>query len=211
MHIKNEIIASFIEGTLSGGEREKLLAHLDQCEICFEKVTAVMEVETKGDQKYHTNIDPSVRRTAVKMGKHNRMRSFNWSNLFKPNLRIALAFGISAIFAITFIITSGFDEDSYRGENGFIQTETPHEGEIITKGSLRFKWEKEKSALNYNFILYNETGEVLVRKSLKKTSIDLNNKVILPPDKSYLWEVEVILSNGKRKRTGLNSFKLVNK
>ncbi len=211
MHISETDIASFYDDLLTGVDRKKILAHLDECKDCYMRVTAITETIAASEFIEEENPEKIFLEKAYKTA--GLSETYFWDRIFQlPAARKSqFAFaGIGIIIAILAFYLNFEDntQHAYRDMNGneTLQVSFPENGTNVTSDKIIFRWKEEPNILTYNFILYDTKGEIIFKTSANSNEFVMDKTNGLSRGKIYLWMVEAIHKDGSKTQSHLTSF-----
>jgi len=178
-HPTDEEVAAYLSGTLPGGEREAVEAHLAECRACRLQVTSARRLLRTRPERRQRVMAASLAAAAV----------------------------IAVVLLVPRPPGSAPDPDrgGRAGEPGLAQALraiTPSDGDTVSRGALRFSWRSEPGDPLYRLTITTSGGEAV-------WSHDTNDTTVAPPaDRrftlggKYFWFVDALDASGRSLTTG---------
>jgi hypothetical protein len=186
-HISSEHLAAFLDGRLTGAERDRAVRHFASCGECREELTALRDViDAHG-------VTP-VRRWIV---------------------AVATAAAILAIIAIPRMASDPADggRTSVRASEGagvaddVIAVVSPADLATVAPSGVTLSWHAAGAAATYSVTVQDSSGsEVWRLSSLPDTSITIPDGIRFSPGRLYFWSVDARLADGTTAKTGARAF-----
>jgi hypothetical protein len=189
-HLSSEEVAAYIDGAISGSDREQIESHLADCEECRRELVEV--------------------RTALRQFR----RTPDW-RIIAPAAVAAAA--VIALLALPSLLSDpdsardvrvrGPDESVRREGVPLIAVVNPLDGSTIemTEG-LVFHWRAPAADASYQLTLGDDAGEVVWTLSTTDTLVTLPESVRLGPGSIYYWYVDALLPDGRSATTEVLQF-----
>ena len=217
MHITDEKISELITGKLSGKDLASVISHAADCSECSNLIAASVSTYENINNLETPELKRDVLKRAealvVTLPEEGSNKSF--FNSFKL---------LPAVSVLIFIILLGsgtwYYFNIYKNNTPHFRTEkTVNELQVfqptdegkVNKDNLVFQWQKIKNVAEYNFVLFDEFGNVMFENRTTKNSFDLSNKIELLPGKKYAWQVDAELLNASKVSSKLNVFTFIKK
>lgn len=189
MHPETEVIAAYVEGTLSPDEMSILEAHLAECAEC---------------RGVATDASLLIR---------EEIRRRRWL-VAAPAMTIAAAAALAF-----FVIFPPSDDgplatDTERGGSDHaseampaIVALLPEAGASIRPDSVRFSWHSASPEALYRFALTDSAGRSVWETTTPDTTLQLPAELRLASGRHYFWYVDALLPDGTEASTGLEEFR----
>jgi hypothetical protein len=180
-HLTATEIASFIDGTLFGGDRHRAEQHLAACARCREELAACARI---------ANEAPASR--------PSRALSWRWVGL-------ATAAGLVGVVltAPRWRAPRNISEERAPASASAIAVVAPPRG-TLRRSDLRFVW-RSTGSVSYRVSVTDASGGLVWRQDVRDTSF-VPPADTLKPGVSYFWRVEALLSDGRVVESTLHSF-----
>ncbi|MCL7979802.1 MAG: zf-HC2 domain-containing protein [marine benthic group bacterium] len=186
-HLAEEQVSAWLAGEVSDGERERIAAHLADCDRCREELVAVRRL-LHGETAEHSQ--PRRRRT------------------------IPFLAGAAAVAAaLLLVLVPGARDEAPRTRSApeadaavmpLVVVEPGTDG-IQPEGPI-FTWRTAGPDAQYTLTLTDDAGSLLWRSSTADTALRLPDDVPLAPGRTYFWTVDALLSDGETATSGLQGF-----
>jgi hypothetical protein len=180
-HLTATEIASFIDGTLFGDDRQRAERHLAACARCREELAACARIAS-----------------GAPASRPSRASSWRWVGL-------AAAAGLVGIVltAPRWRAPRSISEERAPVSASAIAVVSPTRG-ALRRSDLRFVW-RSTGSVSYRVLVTDASGGLVWRTDVSDTS------VVIPADTlktgvSYFWRVEALLSDGREVESTLHSF-----
>jgi anti-sigma factor ChrR (cupin superfamily) len=182
------VVADFVDGRLSAGDRVTVVAHLSTCAHCRSVLKATSRVIA----------DPGT--TTVR----------------PPSRRWAAPLGLAAAAALLLLLVPrGADENPSQGLREPTVTSTnapspiaPAPGESVARVD-RLVWSSVPGAERYRVRLYDREGSTLWTRETSDTSVALPDSITFHPRVPYFWRVEAQAEWMRWTASDLVSFQVV--
>jgi hypothetical protein len=186
-HLSSEHLAAFLDGRLTGAERERAVRHFAGCSECRSELTELRDM------------------LAV-----TRPRSLGW---FVAAVAAAGVLAIVTIPRMT-IDVSGGGSERVRAEDarlpngrGDILVVSPADRSIVPAIGVELSWRSAGVGASYTITVQDSSGnEVWRRTSLPDTSATVPDSVRLRRGSLYFWSVDARLADGNTAKTGPHTF-----
>ncbi len=217
MHITDEKISELIVGKLSGKDLDSVISHAADCSECSNLIAASVSTYENINNLKVPELKKDVLKRAeslvVTLPEERSKKSFFNSFKLLPAVSvlifiILLGTGTWYYFNISEDNTPHFRTEKTVNE---LQVFQPTDEGKINKDNLVFQWQKIKNVAEYNFVLFDEFGNVMFENRTTKNSFDLSNKIELLPGKKYAWQVDAELLNASKVSSKLNVFTFIKK
>ena len=191
-HLSVEQLASYIDGSLTPDERDRVLTHFDQCAECRREMTASRRVIARAP------------------GAALRSR---WRTL-------SPAFAMLAAAALVFVVASPVLRNN-RGRDVAVRAPTriaesdnaprlatvsPADEGAASPENNTFVWRAASGDAEYRLTITDATGRIVWRKSTTDTSAVLPDSVRFVRGNDYYWSVEALLADGRSATTNARHF-----
>jgi anti-sigma factor RsiW len=213
MHLDDFDIARYLDGVVTGAEKQQFEAHLSDCAVCAASLASAyrmmeaLEAEamaptpTAAAMSKAERIVPSASRPALRLV---RQSTFRW---------VAAAVVVMGLAVVAYFQMNQPDAARFRtgqADAGFVTT-TPEEGATVEVATLQFVWESLDGTDAYWVTVYTAEGVVRWKDYTKAVSLALPDSILLEPGATYLWNVEAVQQDGTTIRTDLHAFTLAPK
>ena len=188
-HVSNDHLAAFLDGRLTGSERERAVRHFTGCVECREELTALRE-----------------------MLAGTRPDSRRW-----VTAAAVAAAAIVAIVTVPRMMGDVADVGTGRVRaeqgaqlpegRGLIMVVSPADQATVPLGSVELTWRASGVAATYTVTVQDSSGsEVWKRVSLADTNVTVPDSVRLRPGSFYFWSVDARLADGNSVKTEPRTF-----
>jgi len=190
-HLKDDVLAAYLDGALPPAERRVAEDHLAECATCRDELVDISKLVA------------------------DRARVRRWPRLATPVAAVAAA---AIAFAVVGPWRSAPGPRAARDDRmrestlvdgasrRAVAVVTPAEGDTVTPGTLRFAWHSVAPNATYLLNLADETS-VVWTKDLSDTTIALPDSVPLKRGRSYNWWVDALAADGQATTTGVMQFR----
>ena len=188
-HLRDEVLAAYLDRALSGSARAAADAHLAECATCREDLVAVSALARSAGRR------PWALRVAA------------------PLAAIAAAVLI-AVFAPWRgrQQPTGVDGERLRETTSVAGTRlravAPADGATLRPDSIRFVWHRASGDAAYHLTLSDDSGSVQWTVDTSDSTIGLPASVRLRAGRAYYWYVDAIGGDGRTRATGLSRFRV---
>ena len=188
-HLRDTILAAYVDRTLSERAREAANSHLAECAECRDELVAV---------------------SALARHRTRRPRAMT---VGAPLAAVAAAVLIAVLAPWHGRVPSpGPDSDRLRETTTVggarLRAVAPADGATLHPDSVRFIWHREPGDATYHLTLSDESGSVLWSKDTSDTTIGLPAWVHLSSGRVYYWYVDAIGGDGTTRGTGLRRLRV---
>jgi len=209
LHLTTDQISSFLDNKLSMQEKQNVIEHLLECDQCYHDLLDVYSLLNVKPRYGLLELNSQIKETALSFGvRKERLRT--GKNIFgKPSFIFSFASVLLAVTAlIIFIILPGKEVKQFREYDGgnYLRITSPQEEAVLDRKKIFFEWSNIIKAISYRFIIYNETGDVLLDTTINNNSLDLTGKFRFESSTKYFWDVKAVYSNGQTITSKLNVF-----
>lgn len=187
-HIDNGVLAAYLDRRLAEEDRERIEAHLADCEECAEQI-------------------------AIATRSLTGLRRRRWPVVAVPGL---IAAGIAAVLVLGPVAGgSGVEEGPVLrdgpGRLGQVGEEpirvvAPGNGVLLPRDSLQFAWSPVAEDAFYSFTITDAVGDVVWEGTTKETRVGLGSRVLLREGERYFWYVDALFGEGRSASTGVREF-----
>ena len=186
-HMRSDVVAAYLDRTLSEPDRLLVEAHMAHCHECRHEVLDVSRTLSARHRiwKYAAGVAAAAAAIGALMFTTPVLRHQERG----PVLR-----GPS-------VGAEGANQLS-------ISAETPPNGAELARSDLQFGWSPVSGAVWYRFVLTDDSGRELWKADLSDTGTSIPASVSLEPETDYYWYVDVLLSDGRSSSTGTRSFRI---
>lgn len=183
-HPSDEQLAAFLDGSLEGPERSRIVEHLEECDDCRMAITvaAATLAEPPGRGSLHW-LGPLVAAAAIVI------------------LVVLPASWMSAPENMGAPLRS----ERVEGTPRFTALQ-PADG-AVSSARPSFRWESAGEGATYELTLTDEVGDVLWSGRTDATTLALPDSLSLP-DGSYYWTVDALLEAARPATTGPRRFRV---
>lgn len=213
MHLDDFDIARYLDGVVSGAEKQQFEAHLADCALCAASLASAyrmmdaVEAETTAPAPTPAALAETER--VVTSAPRPALRLVH-----QPAIRwVAAAVVVMGLAVVAYFQMNQPDAARFRAgqaDAGLVAT-TPEEGATVDAASLQFVWEPLGGTDAYWVTVYTAEGVVRWKDYTKAISLALPDSVLLEPGATYLWNVEAVQQDGTTIRTDLYAFTLAPK
>lgn len=186
-HLASELFAAFLDGRLTGADRERAVRHFAQCAECRLELTELRGMLDARARKPRRWIASAVGIAAI------------------------LAFAM-----IPRVMSDGGEGAArVRAENSARLTDaapsiavvTPEDGATVQAARLRLSWRSAGTGAAYTVTVQDSSGtEVWARTSWSDTTVSLPDDVRLRSGSQYFWSVDARRADGNTAKTGVRTF-----
>lgn len=178
-HPTDEEVAAYLSGTLPGGEREAVEAHLAECRACRLQVTSARRLLRTRPERRQRVMAASLAAAAV----------------------------IAVVLLVPRPPGPATDPDraGRADEPGLAQALraiTPSDGDTVSRRVLRFSWRSEPGDPLYRLTITTSGGEAVWSHDTNDTTLQLPRDLRLAPGGKYLWFVDALDASGRSLTTG---------
>jgi hypothetical protein len=185
-------IAAYVQSRLSPRDKDRLEAHLADCDFCLSHVASLARAQEI------TAFDPvpdwllrKAQAMGVESAAHGRAPSLRWA--------IAGSLALALTGALWFYPPSGTEDFPggasssevriVRGESGMpLEILYPQEGGVVSADEVEFRWATAESALFYEVSLVTADGDLVWQSRIEQTQARLPPEVrLIPKEKYYVW------------------------
>jgi hypothetical protein len=188
-HLRDDVLAAYLDRTLSASARAAADAHLAECPTCRDELVAV-----------------------TALARYTRRRS-RAARVGAPLAAVA-----AAVLIAVFVPwrgpqhTPGVDGERLRKTTGVagarLRAVAPVDGATLRPDSVRFTWHREAGDAAYHLTVSDESGSVQWTVDTSDSTIGMPASVRLKAGRSYYWYVDAIGGDGKTRATGLSQFRV---
>ena len=180
-HPESELVAAYVDNRVTPLERERVEAHLADCDECRAEVADVVRT---------LHARPPIRR---------------WQ------LAAACAAAAALLVLIARPprapspgnpIVRGAGAES----RGVVTSLTPEEGGSVGRAQVRFAWRPAGADASYRVTVTGAAGEVVWQSSTPDTVATPPRTASLMPGHLYYWRVDALLPDGRSATSGARSF-----
>ena len=199
-HLSEADLAGFLDRDLANAERQRVIAHLDECAACRRELVEMRQMV----DSYSRARDAA----AATDGRTGRRRAW----------RVGLATTLAAAGVVGLLLVRGRtveppDANRVReapapgemGGNARIAVVSPPEGATISPHRTVFTWRPTGADL-YRFALLTESGEPVWTHETSDTTVTLPATVAVRRGESYFWRVDAI-ADGISATTGVRTLR----
>jgi hypothetical protein len=187
-HLSSDHLAAFLDGRLTGAERERAVRHFAGCNECRSELTELRDV------------------LAVA-----KPRSRAW---FVAAVAAAGVLAIVTIPRMTGDVSAGGAERIRAEEGarladglGHIPVVSPADQATVAPSGVELSWRSAGVGATYTVTVQDSSSaEVWKRASWSDTSITVPDSVRLKPGSLYFWSVDARLVDGNTAKTGPHTF-----
>ncbi|MBI5214361.1 MAG: hypothetical protein HY960_01270 [Ignavibacteriae bacterium] len=197
-HLTDSEVALFLEQRLSPAQRTSAEQHLGVCQMCCEHLASSYKMMSAITESAVPQLDNNVLHQAERLVQVTPRKGSMWN--YGTN-RMQFAF---AILLLLFIGAAMYwqpwksEEVVYRSGEVALSVElvSPLEGEIISTMPLEFLWSPVQEAVQYQFYLMNEQGEVLSKQITTEAKLKFQQAELFEKEKTYHWQVDAVMMEG---------------
>ena len=197
-HLTDREVSLFLEHQLSPEHQSSLEQHLSGCQDCCEQIASSHRMMSAVIQSDVPQLRSDILQKAerlVRTATHNKTA---WG---MGSTRIQFAF---ALILVMFIGVTAYwqpwkdEQVVYRsGETALsIELQSPVEGELVSLTPIEFSWSALQEAVQYQFYLMNEQGEVISKQITTEPKLKFQQVDLLEKEKTYHWQVDAIMMEG---------------
>jgi hypothetical protein len=191
-HLKDDVLAAYLDGALPAAERRVAEDHLAECVTCRDELVDISKLVA------------------------DRGRARRWPRLATSVAAVAAA---AIAFAVVGPWRSAPGPRAARDDRmrestlvdgasrRAVEVVAPAEGDTVTPRELRFAWHPFAPGATYRFKLVNDTSFVLLKLDTVDTTVALPDSVQLVPGRSYTWWVDALTTDGRAASTGVRQFR----
>ncbi len=180
-------IAAYVQSRLSRRDKDRLEAHLSDCEFCLSQVASLVRAP---DAAVVDPVPDWLLRKAQAMGAekgaHGRVASLRWA--------LAGSAALALTGALWFQRPSGTETPTgpartVRGESeGSLEILYPQEGGVVPADEIEFRWAAAERALFYEVSLVTADGDLVWQSRIEETEARLPEEVrLIPKERYYVW------------------------
>lgn len=189
-----EQLASFLEGSLTGGVRNRAEKHLSDCTYCLDRVAAI--VRSEGDSS--DEIPAGLVEKADSIPPKQRIRRYpRWAAAAVAVLAVGLS-----LQQLLPVREAGIHSDTrqvrYSDRNALQpQVLAPEEGSVIFPSEQVFRWTEVPGSLFYDVRLVSPDGDLVTRERVHETRWLIPGSLGLEPGAEYFVRVDAYLNDSK--------------
>ena len=190
-HLKDDVLAAYLDGALPAAERRTAEDHLAECVTCRDELVDISKLVTD----------------------RGRVRRWPLAVPVAAVAAAAIAFAVIGPWrAASGPSTAPGDRmrDSTQVDGAgrrAIAVVTPAEGDIVTPGAIRFAWRPFAPNATYLLKVADDTSSVRWIFDTADTTVALPDSVRLMPGRSYTWWVDALTADGRAASTGVMQFR----
>ena len=187
-HLSSDHLAAFLDGRLTGSDRERAVRHFAGCGECREELT---DLRTMLDTAHGARSRPWI-------------------------AAVAASAAILLVIVLPRVVTDGTGVNSprVRAEQGVrlpdgtpaIGVVSPTDRATVSPSGVEFVWHPAGAGAMYSVIVQDTAGNHVWSKSLADTSLTLPDSTRLAPGSRYYWSVDARLADGNTAKSGPHSF-----
>ncbi len=167
-HLGPEVIAQVASGALAGTYRAAALAHVEGCDACRADLTYLVRFE-----------------------RRRRRRT----------LAIAGGLGMAALAVLVMPSAPVLQVDPQTvrgGDEGIprVASYRPANRSVVEGDSIEFSWQGMGAGAQYTFLLSTATGQPVLERASRDSTLYLGTSDLLEPGGEYLWLVDALLADG---------------
>ncbi len=197
-HLTDSEVALFLERRLTSEQQTSVEHHLSGCQVCCEHLATSHNMMLAVIESNVPQLERSVLQKAERLVRTTPSNGLMWK--YGAN-RMQFAF---ALLLLIFIGAAAYwkpwqsNELVYRSGEAAVSVElvSPLEGEIISNLPLEFLWSPVQEAVQYQFYLMNEQGEVISKQITIEPKLKFQQTDLLEKEKTYHWQVDAIMMEG---------------
>ena len=189
-HLSSEQLAAYLDGRLTGSDRDRAVRHFAGCDECRSELT-----ELRG------------------MLAATRPHSRRWGGA----VAAVAAAAIVAVLTIPRLMNDGTGTESGRVRaadsprppqaGSVIVTVAPADQALVPASGVRLSWRSAGNGATYTVIVQDSSSnEVWRRTALSDTSIAIPDSVRLGAGRLFFWSVDARLADGNSAKTGAHTF-----
>ena len=190
-HLKDDVLAAYLDGALPAAERRVAEDHLAECVTCRDELVDISKLVA------------------------DRARVRRWPRLAASVAAVAAA---AIAFAVVGPWRSAPGPRAARDDpmrestlvdgasRRAVAVVTPAEGDTVTPGTLRFAWHSVAPNATYLFKIADETS-VRYKIDTADTTVVLPDSVRLERGRSYNWWVDALTADGRASTTRVMQFR----
>jgi len=184
-HLTDGRLAAFLDGRLTSGERDQVLAHFAACVSCRREMTA-------------------ARKLLAVPGAPRR----DWRLPVVTLAAAALVFiAVPRLVRIQGLPPAGASTERAQPDvRPAVQIVAPAERSIVIATAVAFQWRAVGADATYRLTLQDSTGAVLWETTVGDTSATLSWSVRLAPSQEYFWSVDAQLADGRTAKPAVGRF-----
>ncbi len=185
-HLEPGDLAAYLDGGLSDEERAELEAHLSICSACCGELIAVRRL---GRQPIHRRPVWLAATAAAAAAVVALLIGQPWALVQAPADRMAPVQRTSS------------------ADRPFVEVVTPSEGAVVPADELELVWKPAGSSSPlYAVSVTTMDGDSVWAASTRDT-VQVLPAGILEPDRTYLWYVDALLTDGRPASSGVHHFR----
>jgi hypothetical protein len=187
-HVSSEHLAAFLDGRLTGSERERAVRHFASCGECRQELTELRDL----------------------LALPFEARSRRWIAV------AGAAAAILAFVVVTQMVSDGSlggsgrvrTEDGVRLPDGTqaIAVVSPNDRVAVSPTALSLSWRPAAAVAMYVVTILDSTGTQVWSHSSADTSVIVPISARLRPGRLYFWSVDARLADGTTAKTGPRTF-----
>jgi hypothetical protein len=187
-HLSSDHVAAFLDGRLTGAERERAVRHFAGCSECREELTEVRDVLAGATSRPRRWVVPAVAAAAIVA--------------FVTIPRIMGVVGGDPVERVRAEQSTPFSV----GINA-IPVLSPADQASVPQTGVELSWRSAGYGATYTITVQDSSGnEVWRRTSLADTSATVPDSVGFRPGSLYFWSVDARLIDGNTAKTGPHTF-----
>jgi len=209
LHLTTNKISSFLDNKLSTREKQNVIEHLLECDRCYHDVLDLYFLLNDKPTSNVLELNSQIKETALSFGVRKEGLRPKKNFFGKPAFIFSFASVLLAVTALViFIIIPGKEVKQFReyDDGNYLRITSPQEEAVLDRKKIFFEWSNMINALSYRFIIYNETGDVLLDTTINNNSLNLTSKLRFESNTKYFWDVKAVYSNGQTITSKLNVF-----
>lgn len=186
-HLSADHLAAFLDGRLTGSDRERAVRHFAACDECREELTELRDVlparRRVGAWRWITAAAAAIL-AVVTIPRFVGDRAVEGNTRVRTEQGVRLPDGTSAISVVA-----------------------PADLATVPPTGLQLSWRSAGVGATYAVTVLDSSGsEVWKRTSLADTSITVPETTRLNPGSRYFWSVDARLADGTTAKTGAHTF-----
>lgn len=180
------LVAAYLEGEISGAERERAEAHFAVCAACRGEL---VEVRRLADSA------PRIRRPAPAVG-------------IAAAAVILLAAGLATLSGRLATPDGPVVRASDPVAVAALHAVAPAPGASLPASELRFVWNAAPAGSTYRVVVLDASGSPLWAGETADTTAVVPSEIVLEPGATYFWFVDALSADGSSLTTGARQFSI---
>lgn len=207
MHLTEIDIARYVDDVVPREERDRLEAHLRDCDTCRSSVADVVRLQDVVAEAPELHLPAIVEEEAAHLIEEKEPSPSRWEAL-PARARYAVAAVLLVGLGVgLWQVLLAPTPDRFRSSTArdAVILRAPSDGAVVQAPPL-LRWQGDEDAMTYRVSIYTPEGRLVWQADTTAQRIAAPKFLSCSADDTYVWSVDALLADGTARESPLHAF-----